>query len=143
MKVQKRKWVIAAAIAILFLTVFLWAEWFLQMQKPLCIKMLGDEEIRHVEAGCASTDGWQYEELSYQEIQRLVRTMNRIQGERIAPRPHRTASGKRMIFSIEKTDGERQYVTFSDQTLTIDNKVTYLLSKRDARQIEHLFGEIL
>ena len=48
-----------------------------------------------------------------------------------------------MVISVEKTDGKRRHMVFSDQTLVLDNDETYLLSKKDARQIERLFGEIL
>ena len=143
MKVRKRKWVIAAVAAVLLLTAVLWVEWFLQMQRPMSIKLLGEGRIRHVEAGCTSPEGWRREELNQDEMKQLVRVMNDIQGERVVPPPHGPAYGRRMVFSVEHADGKRRHMILSDRTLTIDNDVAYLLSKKDARQIEHLFGEIL
>lgn len=143
MKTQKRKWMIAGIAAVFLLLALLWAEWILDMQRPMSIKMLGDGSIQHVEASCVSAEGWQREELNHEEIQRLVRVMNGIKGEPVSPPPHGFAPGRWMVISVEKTDGKRRHMVFSDQTLVLDNDETYLLSKKDARQIERLFGEIL
>lgn len=143
MKTRKRKWAVTAIAAVILLIGFLWAEWLLQMQKPLCIKLLGDGAIQHVEASCISSKGWQREELDQGEMKRLVRVMNDIKGERIDAQPHGPAYGRGMVFSVEKTDGKWKHMVLFDQTLTIDNDVSYLLSKKDAREIERLFGEIL
>lgn len=143
MKTHKRKWGIAAIAAAILMIGFLCVAWLLQLQKPLCIELLGDGDIQRVEASCISSKGWQREELDQGEMKRLVRVMNGIKGERTDTRPHGSAYDKRMVFSVEKTDGDRSYMVLSDQTLTIDDDVSYLLSKKDAREIERLFGEIL
>lgn len=143
MKTQKKKWITVAAGAAVLLMAVLGAEWFWQMQEPLRIDILGDGRIQHVEASCISSQGCQREELKQSEIKRLARVMNGIKGEKTAAPPGGPAYGKRMVFSVENSDGRRHHMILSDQTLTVDNGVTYLLSKKDARQIERLFGEIL
>ena len=70
MKTQKRKWMIAGIAAVFLLA--LWAEWILDMQRPMSIKNAGDGSIQHVEASWVSAEGWQREELNHEEIQRLV-----------------------------------------------------------------------
>lgn len=143
MKTSKKLWIITAAAAAILLVTIVCVQWIIQLQRPLCIKLLGDSSIRYVEAGCLSRQGWQRERLDRDEMMQLVRLMNGIQGEPVSPPPRMPGSETRMVFSVEKADGKRSCMVLTDRTLTIDNDTSYLLSRKDARQMERLFGEIL
>ena len=143
MKTKKKLWIIGTAAAAILLAAMVCAQWLMELQRPLCIKMLGDGGIRHVEASCFSNQGWQRETLDQDELRQLVRLMNSMQCEQITLPPRGMAYENRMIFSVEKTDGNRRHMVLAERTLTIDNDEAYLLSRRDARQIQRLFGEIL
>lgn len=143
MKRKRKTWIIGVSIAAVLLAAIVCAQCIVQMQRPLCIKLLGEGNILHVEASCFSHQGWQRETLTQDELQQLVRLMNSIRYEQTTPPPFGPACENRMIFSVEKTNGKRSHMVLANRTLTINNDTAYLLSRRDAHQIKRLLGEIL
>lgn len=142
-KKKKKIWIIGACAAAILLAAMVCAQWIMQMQRPLCIKLLGEGNIRHVEASHFSHQGWQRETLNQEELQQLVRLMNSIRYEQTTRPLCDPVCENRMVFSVEKTDGKRSCMVLADRILTINNDDAYLLSRRDARQIKRLFGEIM
>ncbi len=141
MKTKKKTWIIGGSIAAILLAAIVCAQCIVQMQRPMCIELLGEGNIRHVEASCFSPQGWQRETLTQDELQQLVHLMNRIWYEQTTPPSFGPVCKNRMIFTVEKSNGTRSHMVLADRTLTVNNDNVYLLSYRDARQINRLLGK--